>query len=480
MAEAARRRQRTTAPASKSTHSNHNSPDVVVVGAGIAGLAAAFRLQQQGWTVTVLEAGNVVGGKMASMQRDGFLLNRGATMIPQGYTVITRLCADAGLGTPFKPVPLSFGIPRNGRVLGIGGKGFAAAIAGLRTPLLSWRSKLLLGRLVADAIRWNYRLGHDNYQAAGQLDTESVSSYADRRLNQEIYDYVIDPLLRGIYLDEPSNMSVVDLFITIGKFVEGPPMKYSNSIDFLAKRLASLLDVRTGAHVQHITRTDTGVQTSWQDADGEHTIASRGCVIAVNGPDVAKIYPSLPDRQRELIQSIPYAAVLKGMFALRRPPANIPTIVAVPSKAGIGLGITYFDSRDIVNAAPAGKAIVSGHWVDRYAKAAVGRSDNDVLAEMIQDMETIIPGFSQEVDFAHLERWDTATNARHVGFYRTTAELRASMNPRDPIQLAGDYFANPSTNNSAESGERAAAALGATLSSLPGATRPSFVSRAGK
>ncbi|WP_169814666.1 protoporphyrinogen/coproporphyrinogen oxidase [Nocardia pseudovaccinii] len=441
----------------------HNRTDVVVVGAGIAGLTAAFRLRQQGCNVTVLEAADQVGGKMASAERDGYVLNRGAAMVPKAFTALTRLCADSGLGNPFKDVPLSFGIPRDGTVLPLGGAGLAAALGGIRTNLLSWRSKLLLRRLLVDMLRWQRRLGHDDIEAAGRYDTELVTSYAERRLNREIYDYLIDPLLRGIYLSDPSTMSVVDFFLTLGKFAEGPPMEYPNGIDFLARHLASLVDVRTSATVSSVSRIDSGVRIVWHDAEGEHSLDSRGCVIAVNGADVVKLYPDLPDRPRELIQSIPYGSVLKGIFGLRRDPTDVPTVVVVPSCAGIGLGVTHVDSRAMPNSVPRGKAVVSGHWVDSFAKSTARLPESDVLDQMVRDMEAVIPGFSQELEFAEIVRWDTATNARYVGFYRTVAELRSLTDTDDVIQLAGDYLDISGTNTSAESGERAAAALSKRL-----------------
>ena len=55
-------------------------PKVMVVGAGVAGLTAAFRLQQRGCDVTVLESEDRVGGKTASVQSDGFVVNTGATV----------------------------------------------------------------------------------------------------------------------------------------------------------------------------------------------------------------------------------------------------------------------------------------------------------------------------------------------------------------------------------------------------------------
>jgi protoporphyrinogen/coproporphyrinogen III oxidase len=49
----------------------------VIVGSGLAGLAAAFRLEEQGWSVTVLESSDRVGGRVLSEARDGFLLDVG-------------------------------------------------------------------------------------------------------------------------------------------------------------------------------------------------------------------------------------------------------------------------------------------------------------------------------------------------------------------------------------------------------------------
>jgi oxygen-dependent protoporphyrinogen oxidase len=443
-------------------------PDVVVVGGGISGLAAAFRLQQQGLTVTVLEAADAVGGKMVSTERDGYVLNRGATTLPSSFSNLIQLCADSGLGRPFKPLTPSIGIPRDGRMrFLVRHAGLGAAVDGIRTDLLSWRSKLLLRRFVADVKRWRQQLdGDENYETAARLDTETVASYAQRRLNQEILDYLIDPLLRGLYLSETSNMSVVDLFLSVTKLGGGGPMEYPSGIDFLAKRLASFVDVRTGATVRDVRHVDGGVRTVWHDAEGEHTIDSRGCVLAVNGPVVPKIYPDLSDRQRELIESIRYKSVLKATFALRRLPPNVPTIVPVPRAAGIGLGVVNVDTRAMPHSAPAGKAVVSGHWVDEYSKAAVGRSDEELLPEMIEHMESVIPGLSAELEFAEVVRWEIATNARYIGFYDTVSELRRSLDPDDVVQLAGDFLGISGTVTSVESGERAAAALRRQLRSL--------------
>ena len=69
----------------------------IVIGAGISGLTAGFRLHRNGYAVTVLEETAVTGGKMSSLRRDGFVINRGANILPSSYTAIRTLIGELGL-----------------------------------------------------------------------------------------------------------------------------------------------------------------------------------------------------------------------------------------------------------------------------------------------------------------------------------------------------------------------------------------------
>ncbi len=64
---------------------NRRASDVVVIGAGVAGLAAAGRLSRAGLNVTVLEAGDRVGGRMAAHEHEGFRLDHGAHLLNTSF-----------------------------------------------------------------------------------------------------------------------------------------------------------------------------------------------------------------------------------------------------------------------------------------------------------------------------------------------------------------------------------------------------------
>ena len=63
---------------------------VVVLGAGIAGLTCAWRLQQAGHQVEVLERERTPGGRMRSERRGGYVVDRGAQFIASGYREVRR------------------------------------------------------------------------------------------------------------------------------------------------------------------------------------------------------------------------------------------------------------------------------------------------------------------------------------------------------------------------------------------------------
>ena len=69
---------------------------VYVVGAGPAGLAAAFRLQKAGVNVRIIEASSVIGGKLQSQQRNGFTIDTGAIFLPTRHKNMMSLAVEAG------------------------------------------------------------------------------------------------------------------------------------------------------------------------------------------------------------------------------------------------------------------------------------------------------------------------------------------------------------------------------------------------
>jgi len=110
----------------------------IVVGAGISGLTAAFRLHERGFDVLVLEAGDDIGGRMSSVVQDGFTMNRAANILPASYTTIKQLADDVGLGDQISRMDGAIGTLKDGRIRRLRSDHLVGDA--LRTDLLSWRA----------------------------------------------------------------------------------------------------------------------------------------------------------------------------------------------------------------------------------------------------------------------------------------------------------------------------------------------------
>src|SRR4051794_37270560 len=91
----------------------------VVVGAGLSGLAAAYRLQQAGFAVTVLEREEGPGGRAQTENHDGYLVDTGPDALTEGYTHYLALLHELGLGDRVAPSSPVAGLVRDGRLVDI-------------------------------------------------------------------------------------------------------------------------------------------------------------------------------------------------------------------------------------------------------------------------------------------------------------------------------------------------------------------------
>ena len=171
---------------------------VAVIGGGITGLTAAFRLHRAGVPVTVYEASDRTGGVIKSTRSDGFLAESGPNTLLETSPVIGDLVRDLGL----EQTRLYSNPAAKNRYLVRGGKPVPVpeSPAGMLTSkLFSIGAKLRL--LTEPFVR----------RAAPDVE-ESVAQFVLRRLGQEFLDYAINPMIAGIYAGDPARLSVRHAF----------------------------------------------------------------------------------------------------------------------------------------------------------------------------------------------------------------------------------------------------------------------------
>src|SRR3972149_6115814 len=171
---------------------------IVVLGAGISGLAAAYLLKQKGRDVTVLEKKNEVGGSIETSYENGFLFDHGPYSALETTPLISKFVEELNLHDQLVYANKT----ANKRYILRSNTLYALPMspaAFLKTRLFSTKAKL---RLFAEPFVGRSKDGY--YQ--------SIAEFVTRRLGREFLDYVINPFVAEIYAGNPESLSVKSAF----------------------------------------------------------------------------------------------------------------------------------------------------------------------------------------------------------------------------------------------------------------------------
>jgi oxygen-dependent protoporphyrinogen oxidase len=167
---------------------------VAVIGAGLTGLTAAYRLKERGSRVVVYEASDRIGGVVKSERREGYLAELGPSSMATPSPSVAALLSELGLDSTRVSAASSARnryIVRRGRLV--------------RLPTSP--AELLTSRLFSNAAKLAI-FGEPLIEAGDSPVEESVAAFVRRRFNQEVLDYVVNPFIAGIFAGDPEQLSV--------------------------------------------------------------------------------------------------------------------------------------------------------------------------------------------------------------------------------------------------------------------------------
>ncbi len=294
---------------------------ILVVGAGLAGLSAARELEDRGFTATVVEARDRVGGRVWTC-REGFAERQhaegGADMIESEQTAVLALARRFKLNL----VPILgrgfgyYGPDRSGRLR------VQAMHAGAREIQES------LNNLIRD-----YKLGEQRWDTgvARALSSVSVAEWVHalpRRPGGAPVDFVLERLraFRGLFLADPEKLSLlamVDFFAGDPFGGEGGMFRVAGGNDLLATHLANSLrsPLVLGTAVRRVRGMRHGVQATLDGPHGLDQLTADYCIVAIPPPlvDELRISPSMPAPQAEAIRSLELGAATRLLLQFSSP-----------------------------------------------------------------------------------------------------------------------------------------------------------------
>ncbi|MCP3817462.1 FAD-dependent oxidoreductase [Streptomyces sp. A3M-1-3] len=236
--------------------SSAHHADVVIVGAGVAGLSAAHQLINAGVTVTVLEAAACPGGRMATERIDGFRLDRIGQLLSTSYPELRRTPGLDGLALrPFSPGVL---VHSEGRHLRAGEAGSARGALTAARALASAPRPPLGGAL--DQARLGAALGRIASMPTERLlarpERRALEALAGRGLPQRTVNGFLRPLLSALLCDPELTTSSRCADLALRGFARGRLCVPEGGAAALPERLAAALPpgtVRTGVRVRSVS-----------------------------------------------------------------------------------------------------------------------------------------------------------------------------------------------------------------------------------
>jgi oxygen-dependent protoporphyrinogen oxidase len=436
---------------------------VFVVGGGPSGLAAAYRLHQAGRPTVVLEAQDRVGGQLLSVQRDGYLMEAGTTILPEAYGSVMQLVRDLGMTDELIPANSLMGFMREGKLHFL--RADKLALDAARTKLLSLRSKLKVAKLVQDTWKLRKLLSYEDLSVAGKYDVETPAEYCKRRgLDGELYDYLIEPTVRGGAGVPAEVISVVEFFFLWQKVLGTKLYAFRDGYSSFPQRLADRLpDVRLNCRAVQVVEDSGGVEVTWDGPDGLVTERGAGAVVSSMGNLVPDLVPQLAPERAKFLRELTYTSTMSVNLALSRVPDCPAAFIVVPKPVSEGLFAIILEHHKVPGRAPAGKGLISMFFMNQWAVDRMEATDEEILAAAVREAEKVLPGVGADIEFSRINRWFPVLVYSHPGLYRRLGEFHASRDLTSRIHLAGSYNSSGNVNTATTAGERAARELLAAL-----------------
>lgn len=412
---------------------------VIVAGAGISGLTAAYRLKQAGFTVSVLESGNDVGGRAHTVVKQGYTIDTGAGAIFESYQAYWQLAEELGLADRIVRSSQQIGVIRNRKIHYLNSNNIY--LSGFCTGLLSWRAKLRLLYAFVDVVMAKRR-GHLTYNdltRAATLDWETARQYADRRLNAELADYFCEPIVRGMMLFNSDKISKVELLHGLNNIFDVTAYGLQGGVKHFSTTLAKHVDVQLNSPVESIRKAGDGVEVTWSANGQRHVEQADGCVLACPLPIAARIYPDHEPLQT-LNRKLQYGQCITVSLGTQKRPDSRAYILEVPRRESEDICFAFLEHNKGTPATPPGCGLITLYLEGDVSAQLMGASDEEIVARVLPFVEQVFPGIGDSVEMTHVTRWKQALPINRVGAYQLVAEFNKSLSPSDPVQIACDYM----------------------------------------
>lgn len=427
---------------------------VAVVGAGITGLAAAYRLARKGLRVFLLEAGNRVGGAIGTLREDGWLCETGPNSLLEGEPALAELLSELGLsGERLEAERLAKNryIVRGGRLCALP----ASPPALIRTNLFSAGTKI---RLFTEMLQRPRRRNSD----------VSLATMIADHFGREAVDYGLNPFVSGVYAGDPERLSARHAFPKLweieqstGSIVRGQIaaakqrralgrpkpqiISFRNGLQTLTDALAQSLPaaaLQLKTRVEWLQPCESGWRIHARGADGAAVeIAADAVCCALPAPALARVCVGRrSDRPMASLEAIEHPPVTSLFLGYRRDQVAHPLdgfgalVPAVEGRKELGI---LFSSSLFPGRAPEGHVALTV-MVGGMRQPELARLEPDAILELLgTDLRELL-GVSGSPVYRRCHQWPQAIPQYNLGYEKHLSTIESCEKAHPGLRIGGN------------------------------------------
>jgi phytoene dehydrogenase-like protein len=408
-----------------------SSPDVLIVGAGLAGLCCARQLQEKSISFQILEASDSIGGRVRTDEVDGFLLDRGFQVLLTAYPEVQRVLDYTRLNLkPFQHGALSWYAGRMNKLIDPW-RTTGAWKAAIGSEFGSFADKLRIARLRSRLRRSSID------QLFRNPDRPTKDALASAGFSKEMIHRFFRPFLGGILLDGALQSSSRMFEFVFKMLSEGDTVLPAKGMGTIPAQLAEKLpagSIRLNAQVESLHESELTLT-------GGETLRARAIVVAAEGPAAAHLVGEVEPASR---------SVTCYYYSALEPPVREPILVLNGDGAGPVNNFSV-NSQVASSYAPAGKHLVSVTVLGMQALTEV-QLGGFIIAQMKN-------WFGAVASTWQLLRSYRIAHAQPQQYPGALEPPERPVRTRPGVYVCGDHRDNASINGAMVSGRRAAEAV---------------------
>lgn len=432
---------------------------VVIIGAGCAGLSAAYTLKKKGVDFVVLEATERYGGRVGNREKDGFTYGIGAAMTEPQWKTTFNYLTELGLTDKVRPVEKQcYAFWNHGKAhyltLGKDTK---------LTDLLKFRGmpfKTYFQALKFLSAIKNYKNGlngnHD-FSTLAAISNTSTAEFGLKHGGDEVVNRILNPFLGTMTLARATDVSIAHP-IALLSLMQG--------MCYLDGGLALLLDalyeqvkenVRLSTSIQKVVIENgkvKGVETKDGFIEADQIICTTDAVLT------RQLIPDLPATMRKPLETCKYSSTYNYVFGLKKRvvPEYFMSLMLPASENSILSTIFDENSKAFGKRGPEGAGLVHAFTAGWHDDELTPLSEEARTRRVIQEIQKYFPEFPDKPLFTDCVRYERAINLEAPGQFVAIQDLlKNHMRDVKGLYLAGEYlFLIASTEGALETGEEAA------------------------